>query len=118
MTTTAQNHKDIVTLRDYMEARLDAVIATAKAAEETLNIRLESMNEFRDQISKERMEYLPRKEHEQIHAIMSEDIRMLREAKAVADGKASMGSVYISYLVAFIGIIFGIVNLVITVIQP
>ena len=113
MTTTAQNHQDIVTLRDYMEARLEAIVATAKAAEKTLNIRLEAMNEFRDQISKERMEYLPRKEHEQIHAIMSEDIRMLRESKASADGKASMGAVYLSYAIAFVGILFGAINLVI-----
>ena len=116
--TNAQNQKDIVSLRDYMESRLESIRATMEATDKTLELRLQAMNEFREQIRDERNSYMPRVEHEHIHTLIQEDIRMLREAKATADGKASMGAVYLSYLLGLSGIIFGVINLVISLVEP
>ena len=96
MPTTAQNHKDLVSLRDYVESRLDAIKATMEASDKAMEFRLESMNEFRDQINTERRAYITRSEHELIHNQLADDIRMLRESKAKAEGKASIGVVLAS----------------------
>ena len=75
-----------------------------------LEKRLESMNEFRAQIKDERAALMPRSEYVIQHQRLIEDIQALQISKAILDGRASVSSVYISYLLALIGIVIAIIS--------
>jgi len=111
--------------------------ATTIAAQ-SMEKRLEGMNEFRDALRDQtanllpRMEYdlnqkrteedisllrakeaifLNRTEHEILHNKLLDDIRDLRESRAYLDGKASQTSVIISTIIAIVSIIVSAIAL-------
>jgi hypothetical protein len=107
----AQNHRDIVSLRDYIESRLDAIRSTMQATDKTVEARLLAMNELREQINAERGHYLPRSEHEAIHKSLDEDIRSLRESRSELAGKASMAQLYATWIFASVGLVISLLSL-------
>ena len=116
-TTNAQNHKDIVTLRDLMYAELKAIKATMEATDKTIDHRLQAMNELREQINRERGQYIGRVEHSATHEQLASDIRELRESRAELAGKASMSAFYLTGTVAVISMIISIASLIHAILQ-
>ena len=100
----------IDSLKEYMELKFSSIETSTKLAQDNLNTRLESMNEFRMSLKDQTSNYITRAEHEALISKYDSDIRVLREANARNDGKASMNSVYIGYLIALIAIIISIVK--------
>ena len=76
-----------------------------------LDKRLDTMNEFRQALKDQQATFVSRSEFEILHQRIIEDIRILREAKATTEGKASMASVYISYLIALIALAISIIRI-------
>ena len=111
----SSNHRAIVSLRDYVDTRMEAVEATMRATERAMDIRLETMNEFRAQINAERGEYIQRShleamraEHDAVHKSMDNDIRSLRESRSEVHGKASVSAVYFTALCVVVSLLLSV----------
>lgn len=124
-----------VTLSSHaLDLRLESINAATNIASVALEKRLEGMNEFRNQLKDQALTFMTRSENhilmnkiddsinllrDQVaatatkkdHEKNAEDIRVLRESKAMLEGKASQTAVNISILIAVIGILLSLVNL-------
>lgn len=105
MDEISKTNPDIVTLREYIESRLEAVTATMNASDKALEVRLAAMNELRDQINAERGQYVTRADVEKDHRAMLQDIRELRESRAALAGKASMASVFWTGMLSLLSVV-------------
>ena len=117
------NYEDSVTLKEYFETRLNGVedklelnlklnqIALDKASTE-LNTRLENMNQFRAQMNRQESTYLTKENYESRHQTLINDINSLKETRAELKGRASQQSVYIAYIIAIIGIVLSMYDIV------
>jgi len=95
-----------------IDARMEASDKAFTLFQEALDVRLESMNEFREENRRLTGTLVTRQECTISHARSAEDIRILREAKALSEGKASQLSVNIAFLLAVIGVVIGVMGLV------
>jgi hypothetical protein len=116
--------KEVVSLEKYLETRLedqrvffdsriDAIEKATCEATLSLNKRLEGMNEFRAALKDQNSTFLPRNEYEVQHEKLENDIKVLRESKAMLEGKASQQSVNFSTLIAIAGVLIGIIALIV-----
>lgn len=62
-------------------------------------------------LSEEHKDFVSRREHASLHAKIEDDIRLLREAKAQLEGKASQKSVAFSTLLAVSGLVLALLSL-------
>ena len=82
-----------VSIKDYIDARLEAVARGVDKAEATLAVRLTHMNEFREQLKDQSNRFITREEVCVILRPITEDIRELRDFVATHRGRASQSSV-------------------------
>ena len=105
-----------ITLKEYVDTHIKAVFNHAdlkyesldkanKLAADLLDKRLESMNEFRNSLRDQANKFITRDEVNLMIKAIEADIRMLREAKANAEGKVSMTSVMIATIIVVVGLI-------------
>jgi hypothetical protein len=99
---------DLHALKELLCVKIEALDKATSLAKENMELRLAGMNEWRQQ-SKDREETFARKEDA---GKVEERVNQLELSKATLEGKASQLSVYISYGIAFIGVILGIVDLI------
>jgi len=123
MSADSQNmtKRDGVTLKEYMDTRFKAMQeeintkirsiekATTLAAH-TLEKRLEHMNEFRDALKNQAHQFVTRAELQNMRELIEADIRMLREAKAALEGKASQLYVTVTMLVSILGLFLAVLS--------
>ena len=102
---------EYVSLKEYFEVRLNAISTSTKLAAESLEKRLENMNEFRELVNDQQKTFLTKSEYDIHHGTLVNDIRVLRESKALLEGKASQNSVYLAYLISALGLIIAIIGL-------
>lgn len=95
-------------LKNYIDIKFSSIEKASCLAQENLNTRLESMNEFRDSLKDQTAQYITRAEYNLIVAKYDADIRILRESSAELRGKASQQSVNIAYAISVVSIIIGI----------
>ena len=103
-------HKDGISLKDYFESRLSDINKATELANKNLEVRLDSLNEWRMQNKDERSLYMPRKEYQAYQKVLINDIEELKVAKARAEGKASMNAVYFGYALAIISLIISLLR--------
>lgn len=106
--------RDGVSLREYIESRLDAIEKATTLAYDSMNKRLEGMNEFRDALKDQTGKFATRDEVKLVVDRLGEDVRGLRESKANLEGKASQQSVVAAQLLALIGIVLGAAGVIVT----
>jgi hypothetical protein len=94
----------ICELEKRLIVMLEARDLALKLSATSLQRQLEAMNEFRSQIKDERIHLMPRSEFAIQHERVLEDIRQLRESKAMLEGKASQSSVTFTMIIAIVGI--------------
>ena len=127
--------RDGVSLRDYVDSRISSLEKATQVATAALDLRLAAMNEFRASMSDianrsaTRVEFDQMRErmaqfattsdvdniNERIGALMdqiNEDIRSLRESRAVMEGKASQSSVMWAILIAAAGLVLSAIGLI------
>jgi hypothetical protein len=102
----------IDSLKEYIDLRFNSIETSTKLAQDNINTRLESMNEFRMSLKDQSSTFITRVEHEAMMAKYDADIRVLREIAATNSGKASMNSVYMGYAIALVGILMGVAGLI------
>jgi hypothetical protein len=93
-------------------ARLAELDRATRLATDTMERRLEGMNEFRAQLKDQAGTFVSRAELEAFKAIVDADMRPLRQAKARAEGKASQQAVNVSTIIAVLGLLIGLLSLV------
>ena len=106
-----------VSWREYVDMRLEAMDKALGLSREVLDVRLEGMNRFREQLTKQSETFLTRSEYDAKHSLLMERIRQIELESAKISGKADQGAVYSARLIAVIGIIMGIVSIVLTVLH-
>jgi len=99
---------EFVTLRDYIDTRLESIDREKEVAYRAMEKRLDGMNEFRDTLKDQGGTFLTKNEYCNFKDSVEKDLRMLRESRAELAGKASQLSVNISLLIAIIGLILSI----------
>jgi hypothetical protein len=135
----APGPRDSVPLRDHLEARLDSLearfcecgdreqqrheaqaIDARKAAEEAryalekaekaLDVRLDGMNQFRQQITNERGEYVTRSELAlQIQALKAEMKPLQVQSDRYAGGYAVLAAI-VAFILSIAGLVFGLLK--------
>lgn len=92
-----------ISLREYVDEKFRAQEKETKILADMLNVRLEGMNQFREDLRRQATQFVNRAECEQKHGHTVEDIRFLRENRALLEGRASQLSVNITFLFALVG---------------
>lgn len=103
---------DGVSLKEYFETRLCAIEKASELQRETLNIRLEAMNEFRDAMKDQTVNYLTRNEYEIHHCKLEDDITELKKYRNIMEGKASQSSVIFLGIISLISLLLGVADFV------
>jgi hypothetical protein len=124
------HQKEAVSVREYLELKIAALEdrlglegemnqRAISKAEDSMNTRLNSMNEFRAQMKDQQTTLLPRAEFNQFVSstntrlsTIDERIKDLETFKAVLAGKASVPANIMSIALGLIALILGIANVI------
>ena len=112
---------DSISLEKYIDEKIKAIYAyidlktlaidkSTSLAKESMERRLEGMNEFRDALKDQTARFITKEDFEKQHQRAIDDIKILRESKANLEGKASVSSVYIAYALSFITLLISILQ--------
>jgi hypothetical protein len=115
-------NSEAVSLRDYFDDKIealtrcftvkfDAMESARNLAKEAVEAKLLLMNELRGALNDQSSRMLTRAEYQLQHDRLIEDIRILRESKALLEGKATQASVNLAYLIGFTGLLISVINL-------
>lgn len=102
-----------VPLRDHFESRITSLEKATMLAANTLEKRLEGMNEFRETLRDQATRFVTREEMDLRVGRNREAIEELRTFKDRLEGKASAQSVWIAYgftLVSFVLAVIGLLR--------
>ena len=100
-----------VPLKEHFETRIAELEKATVVASNAMDRRLDGMNEFRDTLRDQAGRFVTQNEVRSQLDVINAKIHNLEKFQAVVEGKASMSSVYISYIMAAIGIAIGIIGL-------
>lgn len=109
---------NLVSLKEYIDTRFEAMEKAVTIANATMDKRLEGMNEFRSSLKDASALYFTRAEHQAYLEKVDADIRVLRESKAALEGKASAKSVIFATIIAVIGITLSVASLFHSFVTP
>jgi hypothetical protein len=98
-------------LRDYIDIRFTSIDKATILAQESLDVRLESMNEFRNSMKDQTAQYITRTEHRSLLDKICIQIQALEKISDRQEGKASQKSVTYAYIIAVISMIISGVGL-------
>ena len=103
---------DVVSLKEYFEVRLAAIEKATEIALAATDVRLVGMNEIRGTLKDQAVHLVTRAEVNLQFDAIREQLKGLEKHQNIAEGKASMSMVYISYAISAIGIALGIFSLI------
>jgi len=129
--------RDVVSLREYIETRLESMDKATDLAYEKIEMRLAHMNEFRGALSDQTSRFITRVESqaardaikvelkvdmEQIKADLKadlfevcSDVEVLRDFKNTMEGKASQHSVNVALILGLIGAGVGVLSMILAI---
>ena len=122
-------------LRRYYDSKLEGIEHGTSSTAQQLEKRLNGMNEFRESLKDSQARMVSRQEldfvldklniiNQQIANCVtrdscavhmgraSDDIRILREAKAAIEGKASLNAFYVTLLISLIGLVLSLIGII------
>lgn len=102
----------ITELEKRLTLQSDAAKLAVTLAANDLRTRLEAMNEFRNALKDQAAQFVTRTEVDLHNQRFEDELRTLREFKAVLDAKASQRSLGISMLLSIVGLFFSLIALV------
>ena len=98
-------------LREYVDVRLASIEQATMLARNSMNLRLDSMNEFRAALKDTIARQVSREELAVIVERFRMDIDDLKQYRATMDGKASQSSVNVTLVIAVLSLVLGAVKL-------
>lgn len=108
-------HEDGVSLKEYFEetcrAKMDAHDKALTLARDSMEKRLEGMNEFREQLKDQASRFITRTEHDALISKYDMEIKALTKAKDLLEGKADQKSVFITQVIAIISLLMGLITI-------
>lgn len=104
---------DRVPLREYVEALINAIVVARDTAYESMNQRLDGMNEFRDALRDQAGRFVTRDEVRSLIDGLTKDIKSLELSRAELQGKASQTSVNVGYVFTAIAVLISVIGLAI-----
>jgi len=103
--------ENMISIKEYFDTKLDALEKSICLSRDTLNARLESMNEFRESLKDQTTSFFTRKEHEFYAEKIETQLRSLELSRAVLEGKASQKTMNITLILSILSLAIGIVAL-------
>lgn len=101
-----------ISLKEYLEMRLLEVEKARAVAYQTMERRLEGMNEFRDTLRDQAARFMTREEYMLALKPIEEDIRSLRETRAALQGKANQSALNLTLGLSVLGTLLAVVSIV------
>ena len=108
---TTHHTAEYVTLRDYIDKSLEARDKALEVAYNTLDRRLDGMNEFRNALRDQGFSFLSKAEYAVFKEGLEADIRSLRESRAELAGKADQKQVNIALILSVLGFVMGVISM-------
>ena len=99
-----------VSLKEHIEARLAALEQATRVASDSMEHRLDGMNEFRSTLKDQAAKFVTRDEVNLQISVNSEAIDNLQSVQDRQAGAASAQSVYVAYAFSLVGIILGVLG--------
>ena len=100
-----------VALREYIESQFAAERRAVVAANETMNKRLDGMNEFREALKDSATKFVTREETRLSLEPLTKELKDLKTLADRAEGKASMQSVMITAIVSGLGLLLALISI-------
>lgn len=104
-------------IKELLETKFNAIEQSTKLATETLNARLESMNEFRGAMKDQMANAFTKPEQNFYAEKVSAEIKSLELSRATLEGKASQKSVTYAILISVIGALFGMAGFILKLVK-
>jgi vacuolar-type H+-ATPase subunit I/STV1 len=111
---TEQDIQQLMEGKVTIDQKINGLERTTVAYNASLDKRLETMNEFREALKDQATHFMNKEDSNQRWARNDEDIRMLRESKALLEGKASQNAVNIATIIGIVAIIASFINGILT----
>ena len=108
---------NVNSLRELMLEKFSALKDSMELSRQSMEKRLEGMNEFREALKDQTAKFITRNEHEAMMNNYNKDIRELRESRAMLEGKANQSSLNIVLGVSLVAILISIIDLIIRFIK-
>ena len=89
---------DYVSLKEYLELKIDAISHVIEKSESLLDVRLEGMNQFRNQIECERVNYVQRELYETHMKFITSKINSLEKILYIGMGLLIAVEVYLRWI--------------------
>ena len=116
---------EFVSLKEHFEMRFDALDKALDLAQKTNDIRLASMNEFREAMNDQSGKFITRIEADahreksvaELRLDMSSicaEVKILNAYMNNEQGKATQSSVNIAYIIAAIGVILSVIGILLS----
>ena len=102
---------DDISLKDFILEKFKALEKSTESARSAMEKRLDGMNEFRETLKDQAAKFVTRSELEILLERINEDVRILRESKAMIEGKASQFSLNVTMSIALCSLIISIVGM-------
>jgi hypothetical protein len=97
-------HQPSVSLREFFEQRMNGLEESIRVYHIAMDSRLHAMNEFRDSLKDQSAKMRTREECVGLMDRVTEDVKALRESKAMLEGKASQSSVNITMAISVLSL--------------
>jgi hypothetical protein len=91
--------------------RYQSIKSATTLAKKENDRRLAGMNEFREALKDAQSTFVTRNESSIQHDRMENDIKFLREDRAKMEGKASMNSVVVVYVISILSLLITLIKL-------
>ena len=106
-----------IPLREYIEKRFDELQKNSDRSHVALEQRLESMNEFREQLRSQAVTFMTREVYDANHKLLQAQVDELKLNRALLDGKASQQDLTLANTRASVGIGIGVLSLAVAIIK-
>ena len=98
----ADERKDLISLREYIDTRLSSMDRALELATRALDKRLDGMNEVRDTLRDQAVTFVTKSECNPIKLNLMEEVKQLREARIEMKAKADQASVNLAIAISLV----------------
>ena len=111
MAPTSPSRGEFVTLREYLESRIQAVEKGIEVANRSMQERLSGMNEFRETLKDQASRFVTRNELDTKLDDVNKQLKDLQLSKAELSGKASQTQANIILVLSILGLVMSAISL-------
>ena len=108
---------DEITLREYIESRLDSLHNMMNDHFKSLETRLDNMNKFREQLNRQAESFVTREAKDKCREGIHIELNKLNTWKSNMEGMASQRSVNVAIFISVIGFITAVSTLLIQLLK-